>query len=241
RPVGDEAAGDGREAGGPKRPERQHGAGREGKGAERDEQRARERRPRERRRGLLVELDGRRASEESVAREPDPEERPAPLVDERRDRVRVAVGERAGDLSGRVPCLGQRRSQLRVRRLGACRRDDPERELTGLVERVLQPRQLVEGLLVSLGAAVVCERLEPRERGDEARPEIREGARVTLPAASVDPLLHEGAIITGAGRVSRPVAVQTVRTPAAYEDHLRNFLRERAEEVRAVRVGEKEV
>jgi hypothetical protein len=38
-----------------------------------------------------------------------------------------------------------------------------------------------------------------------------------------------------------PVAVQTVRTPAEYEDRLRNFLRERAEEARAVRVGEKEV
>jgi hypothetical protein len=37
------------------------------------------------------------------------------------------------------------------------------------------------------------------------------------------------------------VAVETVRTPADYEDHLRNFLRERSEEARAVRVGEKEI
>jgi hypothetical protein len=36
------------------------------------------------------------------------------------------------------------------------------------------------------------------------------------------------------------VAVETVRTPADYEDHLRSFLRERSEEARAVRVGEKE-
>jgi hypothetical protein len=36
------------------------------------------------------------------------------------------------------------------------------------------------------------------------------------------------------------VAVETLRTPADYEDHLRSFLRERSEEARAVRVGEKE-
>jgi hypothetical protein len=37
------------------------------------------------------------------------------------------------------------------------------------------------------------------------------------------------------------VSVATVRTPAEYEDRLRTYLFERAEEVRAVRVGEKEV
>ena len=35
--------------------------------------------------------------------------------------------------------------------------------------------------------------------------------------------------------------VATVRTPAEYEERLRKYLFERAEEVRAVRVGEKEV
>ena len=35
--------------------------------------------------------------------------------------------------------------------------------------------------------------------------------------------------------------VATVRTPAEYEDRLRTYIFERAEEVRAVRVGEKEV
>jgi len=37
------------------------------------------------------------------------------------------------------------------------------------------------------------------------------------------------------------VNVATVRTPAEYEERLRKYLFERAEEVRAVRVGEKEV
>ena len=37
------------------------------------------------------------------------------------------------------------------------------------------------------------------------------------------------------------MSVATVRTPAEYEERLRNYLFERAEEVRAVRVGEKEV
>jgi hypothetical protein len=37
------------------------------------------------------------------------------------------------------------------------------------------------------------------------------------------------------------VAVQTVRTPAEFEERLRSFLRERSEEARAIRVGEKEV
>jgi hypothetical protein len=37
------------------------------------------------------------------------------------------------------------------------------------------------------------------------------------------------------------VSVATVRTPAEYEERLRSYLFERAEEVRAVRVGEKEV
>jgi len=37
------------------------------------------------------------------------------------------------------------------------------------------------------------------------------------------------------------MSVATVRSPAEYEDRLRNYLFERAEEVRAVRVGEKEV
>ena len=37
------------------------------------------------------------------------------------------------------------------------------------------------------------------------------------------------------------MSVATVRTPAEYEDRLRTYLFERAEEVRAVRVGEKEV
>ena len=35
--------------------------------------------------------------------------------------------------------------------------------------------------------------------------------------------------------------VATVRSPAEYEDRLRTYVFERAEEVRAVRVGEKEV
>jgi hypothetical protein len=37
------------------------------------------------------------------------------------------------------------------------------------------------------------------------------------------------------------VAVQTVRTPAEFEERLRSFVRERSEEARALRVGEKEV
>ena len=37
------------------------------------------------------------------------------------------------------------------------------------------------------------------------------------------------------------VSVATVRTPAEYEERLREYLFERAEEVRAVRVGEKEI
>jgi hypothetical protein len=37
------------------------------------------------------------------------------------------------------------------------------------------------------------------------------------------------------------VSVATVRTPAEYEERLRKYLFERAEEVRAVRVGEKEI
>ena len=37
------------------------------------------------------------------------------------------------------------------------------------------------------------------------------------------------------------VDVATVRTPAEYEERLRKYLFERAEEVRAVRVGEKEI
>ena len=37
------------------------------------------------------------------------------------------------------------------------------------------------------------------------------------------------------------MTVATVRTPAEYEERLRNYLFERAEEVRAVRVGEKEI
>ena len=36
-------------------------------------------------------------------------------------------------------------------------------------------------------------------------------------------------------------SVATVRSPAEYEDRLRTYIFERAEEVRAVRVGEKEV
>jgi hypothetical protein len=41
--------------------------------------------------------------------------------------------------------------------------------------------------------------------------------------------------------VPQLVAVQIVRTPAEFEDRLRGFLRERSEEARALRVGEKEV
>jgi hypothetical protein len=37
------------------------------------------------------------------------------------------------------------------------------------------------------------------------------------------------------------VAVQTVRTPAEFEERLRSFLRDRSEEARAIRVGEKEL
>ena len=37
------------------------------------------------------------------------------------------------------------------------------------------------------------------------------------------------------------MSVATVRTPAEYEERLRTYLFERAEEVRAVRVGEKEI
>ena len=37
------------------------------------------------------------------------------------------------------------------------------------------------------------------------------------------------------------MAVQTVRTPAEFEERLRSFLRDRSEEARALRVGEKEV
>ena len=58
---------------------------------------------------------GPRRDGQPKPREPDPEERAAPFVEERRGRLGAAVLDRLGHLRGRVARAGERRRELGVR------------------------------------------------------------------------------------------------------------------------------
>ena len=88
---------------------------------------------------VRVDRDGR-PLQRAQPRQANPEERAAPLGEQGVDQVDVAQLECVGDLGGHVPGLPERCDELGVQGLGPAGRVDPDGELGGGVEAVLELR-----------------------------------------------------------------------------------------------------
>src|SRR5207244_7743606 len=109
---------------------------------------------------------------EPHARETNAEERAPPLVYEPPERLRAAALDRIEDIPGCVAGILERGGQLCVRRLRAGRRVEPEHELAGAVQLVLESGQRLHRLVDRLG--VRSDRLETHERSGQAAPQARQ-------------------------------------------------------------------
>ncbi len=100
-------------------------------------------------------------------------------------RVAAPVVGRLDDPCRRVARPGERRRELGVHGLGAGRRREPESVLARAVQRVLEPPQEVELLLVLEPVGLRRERLELRERLREPAPERAHLCRISLSGAGL--------------------------------------------------------
>src|SRR5205807_1002251 len=119
------------------------------------------------------------------------------------------------------------------------RRLDPRHELAGPVQPVLQQRELAAS--VAERADVRGDPFQPGQRRRQALPEPGERGCVALPFGRPGAVPHRPRSYKGSRQIDfRAMATVVVRTPNEFEARLQEYIFERSEEARAVRVGEKE-
>jgi hypothetical protein len=129
---------------------------------------------------LAFDRSGPRRSQ-AQAGKPDAEERAAPFVHEGKRGVSASFVDGFDEVRGRVSRARERGSELGMDRLDPGGRCEPVGALAGGMQPVLEPAQLVEGILVVQLHGVRRELFELGERPGKPTPKRADLCRVSLP------------------------------------------------------------